>query len=98
MPVTVALTRSRDAAGNVTARLGLPLPNEYLEFLAGRCQPSTVLAVALSGSAASRIWNRRLGRVYFLAFLNPCRGQPDPALTARLAGPTSVGKPEIEFD
>jgi hypothetical protein len=27
----------------------------------------------------------RLGRVYFLAFLNPSRGQPDPALTARLA-------------
>jgi hypothetical protein len=27
----------------------------------------------------------RLGRVYFLAFLNPFRGQPDPTLTARLA-------------
>jgi hypothetical protein len=27
----------------------------------------------------------RLGRVYFLAFLNPSRGQPDPAPTARLA-------------
>jgi hypothetical protein len=29
----------------------------------------------------------QLGRVYFLAFLNPSRGQPDPALTARLARP-----------
>ena len=46
MPVTVALTRSRDAAGNVTARLGLLLADEYLEFLAGRCRPNTVLAVA----------------------------------------------------
>jgi hypothetical protein len=27
----------------------------------------------------------RLDRGYFLAFLNPSRGQPDPALTARLA-------------
>jgi amino acid transporter len=27
----------------------------------------------------------RLDRVYFLAFLNPSRGQPDPALAARLA-------------
>ena len=27
----------------------------------------------------------RLGRVYFLPFLNPSRGQPDPALTARSA-------------
>jgi hypothetical protein len=42
----VALTRSRDAAGNVIARLGLPLADEYLEFVAGRCRPNTVLAVA----------------------------------------------------
>jgi hypothetical protein len=48
--------------------------------------------------AALRIWNWRLGRVYFLAFLNPSRGQPDPALTARLASPNSVGEPAIEFD
>jgi integrase/recombinase XerD len=46
MPVTVVLTRSRDAAGNVTARLGQSLADEYLEFLAGRCRPNTVLAVA----------------------------------------------------
>jgi integrase/recombinase XerD len=46
MPVTVALIRSRDAAGNVVARLGLSLADEYLEFLAGRCRPNTVLAVA----------------------------------------------------
>jgi hypothetical protein len=52
----------------------------------------------MSGHAALRIWNWRLGRVYFLAFLNPSRGQPDPALTARLASPASVGEPAIEFD
>jgi integrase/recombinase XerD len=46
MPVTVELIRLRDAAGNVVARLGLPLADEYLEFLAGRCRPNTVLAVA----------------------------------------------------
>jgi hypothetical protein len=34
----------------------------------------------------------RLDRVYFLAFLNPSRGQPDPALTARLASPGSIGR------
>jgi hypothetical protein len=27
-------------------RLGVPLLDEYLEFLAGRCRPNTVLAVA----------------------------------------------------
>src|SRR5215469_431985 len=47
MPVSaVRLTRSRDAAGEVMVRLGVPLLDEYLEFLAGRCRPNTVLAVA----------------------------------------------------
>jgi hypothetical protein len=38
-----------------------------------------------------RGWNWRLDRVYFLAFLNPSQGQPDPVLTARLASAGSVG-------
>jgi len=47
VPVTVVrLTRSRNADGGVVVRLGVPLPDEYLEFLAGRCRPNTVLAVA----------------------------------------------------
>jgi hypothetical protein len=47
MPVTVVrLTRSRDVAGELVVRLGVPLADEYLEFLAGRCRPNTVLAVA----------------------------------------------------
>ena len=47
MPVTVIrLTRSRDAAGELVVRLGVGLLDEYLEFLAGRCRPNTVLAVA----------------------------------------------------
>ena len=47
MPVTsVCLTRSRNAAGDLVVRLGIRLLDEYLEFLAGRCRPNTVLAVA----------------------------------------------------
>ena len=47
MPGTVVhLTRSRNADGEVVARLGVRLLDEYLEFLAGRCRPNTVLAVA----------------------------------------------------
>ena len=42
----VRLTRSRNAAGDVVVRLGAGLLDEYLEFLAGRCRPNTVLAVA----------------------------------------------------
>jgi site-specific recombinase XerD len=47
MPVTVIrLTRTRSAAGDLVVRLGAGLLDEYLEFLAGRCRPNTVLAVA----------------------------------------------------
>ena len=47
MPVTaVRLVRSRNAAGELVVRLGIRLLDEYLEFLAGRCRPNTVLAVA----------------------------------------------------
>jgi integrase len=42
----VRLIKSRNAAGELVVRLGLPLADEYLEFLAGRCRPNTVLAVA----------------------------------------------------
>ena len=46
MPVSgVRLARSR-SAGERLVRLGVPLLDEYLEFLAGRCRPNTVLAVA----------------------------------------------------
>jgi hypothetical protein len=39
----------------------------------------------------------RLDRVYFLAFLNPRGGQPDPALTARLASPATVDEATTEL-
>ena len=42
----VRLSRSRNAAGDLVVRLGVGLLDEYLEFLAGRCRPNTVLAVA----------------------------------------------------
>jgi site-specific recombinase XerD len=39
------LIQSRDSAGEPVVSLGVPLLDEYLEFLAGRCRPNTVLAV-----------------------------------------------------
>jgi len=43
MPVRVVrLTRSRNGAGETVVRLGVPLLDEYLEFLGGRCRPNTV--------------------------------------------------------
>ena len=47
MPVAaVCLTRSRNAAGDLVVRLGIQLLDQYLELLAGRGRPNTVLAVA----------------------------------------------------
>jgi len=43
------------------------------------------VAAEARSHAALRTWAGSRGRVYFLAFLNPLRGQPVPALTARLA-------------
>jgi integrase/recombinase XerD len=38
------LIRSRGPSGEAVVRLGMPLVEDYLEFLAGRCRPNTVLA------------------------------------------------------
>ncbi len=40
------LIRSRGPSGEPVVRLGVPLADDYLEFLAGRCRPNTVLAAA----------------------------------------------------
>ena len=40
------LIRSRGPSGEPVVRLGMPLVDDYLEFLAGRCRPNTVLAAA----------------------------------------------------
>jgi integrase len=47
MPVVdPCLIRSWTPAGDRTVRLGVPLLDEYLEFVAAWCRPNTVLAVA----------------------------------------------------
>lgn len=40
------LIRSTSPSGEPVVRLGVPLVDEYLQFLAGRCRPNTVLAAA----------------------------------------------------
>src|SRR5215217_3507066 len=44
--VDACLIRSGGAFGEPVVRLGMPLVDDYLEFLAGRCRPNTVLAAA----------------------------------------------------
>ena len=40
------LIRSRGPSGEPVVRVGVPLLDDYLEFLEGRCRPNTVLAAA----------------------------------------------------
>jgi integrase/recombinase XerD len=40
------LIRSRGPSGQTVVRVGMPLLDDYLEFLEGRCRPNTVLAAA----------------------------------------------------
>ena len=42
----VSVVSSRDRRGGLVVRIGIPLVDVYLEFLGGRCRPSTVLAAA----------------------------------------------------
>jgi integrase/recombinase XerD len=44
--IAPCLIHSHDASGGPVVRLGVPLLDDYLEFLSGRCRPNTVLAVA----------------------------------------------------
>ena len=44
--VDPCLIRSRGPSGVLVVRLGMPLVDEYLEFLEGRCRANTVLAAA----------------------------------------------------
>src|SRR3954469_15346276 len=44
--VDACLMRSVGAFGEPVVRLGMPLVDDYLEFLAGRCRPNTVMAAA----------------------------------------------------
>ena len=89
MPVSVVrLTRSRNAAGDLVVRLGVQLLDEYLEFLAGRCRPNTVLAVAYDLKVFFAVVAkppRRVRPVDVLAFMTAQRAGGEGRLQA--AGP-----------
>jgi len=94
MPVSaVRLTRSRDAAGDLVVRLGVPLLDEYLEFLAGRCRPNTVLAVAYDLKVFFTVVGkapRRVRTVDVLAFMTAQRAGGDGRLQVARDGAGGV--------
>ena len=93
MPVSVVrLTRSRNAAGDVVVRLGVRLLDEYLEFLAGRCRPNTVLAVAYDLKVFFTVVAkspRRVRPADVLAFMTAQRTGGEGRL--QVAGPGAAG-------
>jgi integrase len=94
MPVSgIRLARSRSAAGELVVRLGVPVLDEYLEFLAGRCRPDTVLAVAYDLKVFFTVVGkppRRVRPVDVLAFMTAQRAGGDGRLQVAGAGAGGV--------
>src|SRR5690349_179033 len=93
MTVTsVRLSRSRNAAGEPVVRLGVGLLDEYLEFVAGRCRPNTVLAVAYDLKVFFAVVGkapRRVRSVDVLEFMTVQRAGGEGRL--QVAGPGAAG-------
>lgn len=60
---TPCLVRSADPEDRVPVRLGHPLVDEYLEFVAARCRPNTVLATAYDLKVFFSVVGREPSRV-----------------------------------
>lgn len=70
------LIRSVDRSGDLVVRVGLPLVDEYLEFLGGRCRPNTVLAAGYDLKVFFTVVGREPGQVMpadVLAFITAQR-------------------------
>jgi integrase/recombinase XerD len=94
MPVSaVRLTRSRNTAGDLVVRLGVPLLDEYLEFLGGRCRPDTVVAVAYDLKVFFAVVGkapRRVRAADVLAFMTAQRAGGDGRLQVARDGGCGV--------
>jgi len=89
MPAVIpCLIESRDASGEPVVRLGVALLDQYLEFLAGRCRPNTVLAVAYDLKVFFTVVGKSPNRVRpadVLAFM-----------TAQRSGRSSISAPPVQ--
>jgi integrase/recombinase XerD len=89
----IRLSRSRSAAGDLVVRLGVRLLDEYLEFLAARCRPNTVLAVAYDLKVFFTVVGKPPRRVRsgdVLAFMTAQRAGGEGRLQLAGAGPGGV--------
>jgi hypothetical protein len=93
----VRLARSRNADGGLVVRLGVPLLDEYLEFLAGRCRANTVLAVAYDLKVLVTVVGkpRRVRPVDMLAFMTAQRAGGKGRLQVGRDGAGGVSAPTL---
>jgi integrase/recombinase XerD len=74
-------------------RLGVPLADDYLEFLAGRCRPNTVLAVAYNLKVFFTVVGkppRRVRAADVLAFMTAQRNSGPARLHVAAGGAAGV--------
>jgi integrase/recombinase XerD len=86
------VVRSRDAAGGLVVRFGIAVLDAYLEFLAVRSRPNTVVAVAYDLKVFFAVVGKAPGRVVaadVLAFVTAQYGG-GPAQRLRIAGDGGV--------
>lgn len=70
------LIRSHGPAGEAMVRVGVPLVEDYLEFLAGRCRPNTVLAAGYDLKVFFTVVGKDVGEIVaadVLAFITAQR-------------------------
>ena len=91
--VDPCLVRSVDRAGRAVVRLGVPLVDEYLDFVAGRCRPNTVLATAFDLKVFFSVVAKPPGEVSsadVLAFITAQRTGGDGRRLRTVDGDTGV--------
>jgi hypothetical protein len=85
------LVRSRDAAGVLVVRFGVALLDAYLEFLAVRSRPNTVVAVGYDLKGAVALRDRETGS----AQLGQCQiawaSSVNAAATRSVGGTSTAG-------
>ena len=74
--VEPCLIRSYGAAGGLVVRVGVPLADDHLEFLAGRRRPNTVLAAGYDAYFESERSANAATDSVFVVLKGPHRGQP----------------------
>jgi integrase/recombinase XerD len=94
----LCVARSAGPGGGLDVRVGVPLADVYLEFLAGRCRPNTVLAAAYDLKVFFTVVGRppqEVGPADVLAFITAQRigrggGRVVPAPAGRDGEPAGV--------